>query len=164
MGDIVRLFVGGSRPHSIYSSNQNLKKVQDPSDTVPAEMLFAILNNGGRVTSDDYLAQARLALQAAELDELENARPDQAITLIQSYRLLRPGYLDIEHGITRTLNGGFYIAAISDLGDCTGDMIEWWVNYCDDSKKFQWMHPDCNLGRSRMQRVLDSLSTNSVLH
>ena len=42
-------------------------------DSVPFELLFAFLNDKGKVTSDDFLGQARLALQTSNVEDYDQA-------------------------------------------------------------------------------------------
>ena len=114
-------------------------------DSVPFELLFAQLNDKGKVSNDDFLAQARLALQTSGVEDYDQTSSRSAIPISRMYRLFYTGYLELENGFIRTSDGSFYIACIADLGVCTGEMFEWWLLFCDSAERFRWSHPEHNL-------------------
>lgn len=68
----------------------------------------------------------------------------------EDFRLLaQPGYLDLEHGytfipskgMTSETSGVWFIAILTNMGEVTGEMYKWWVNFCDSSTKYKWSHP-----------------------
>ena len=61
---------------SIYSEESDIRSFTAPliinfDDTIPFELLFAQLNDSGRVSSIDYLAQSRLALQTSNVEDFD---------------------------------------------------------------------------------------------
>ena len=42
-----------------------------PEQTIPIELLFAQLNDNGKVTASDFLAQSRLALQTSSVEDYD---------------------------------------------------------------------------------------------
>ena len=67
-------FVAGSsssRSSSNRKRNLNEPVIIDPKHSVPFELLYAQLTNDGRVSSSDYLAQSRLALQTSNVEDYD---------------------------------------------------------------------------------------------
>ena len=83
------------------------------------------------VTSQTAIAAARAGLQPAA----------RAITHLEANRLLDAGYLDMETGYARLDNGMMYVAALTDMPDVTGEMIDWWFAWHDTDKAYQLWHP-----------------------
>jgi hypothetical protein len=60
----------------IYSSSMDIRSFTRPLNvvhaaSVPFELIFAHLFDNGKVASNDFLAQARLALQTATVEDLD---------------------------------------------------------------------------------------------
>ena len=79
-------------------------------DSVPFELLYAQLNDKGKVSSDDFLAQARLALQTSGVEDYDQTSSRSAIPITRIYRLFYTGYLELENGFVRASDGSYYIA------------------------------------------------------
>ena len=130
-------------PRSTFQNHRPLVIKHD--DSVPFELLYAQLNDNGKVSNDDFLAQSRLALQTSNVEDYDQTSSRSAIPITRMYRMFYTGYLELENGFIRASDGSYYIACIADLGICTGEMFEWWLMFCDSSEKFRWAHPQCNL-------------------
>jgi DAPG hydrolase PhiG domain len=82
-------------------------------------------------TTELAVAAARAGLQPAA----------QAIALVETNRLLAPGYLSMETGYARMDNGMMYVAALTDMPGVTGEMIDWWFAWHDTDKAYTLWHP-----------------------
>jgi len=59
---------------SYYDKNKNKYTKPLPvnlEELVPFELLYAQLNNKGKVSTDDFFAQSRLALQTANVEDFD---------------------------------------------------------------------------------------------
>ena len=59
----------------------------DVSNTVPFELLYAQLNEDGKVSASDFLAQSRLALQTSNVEDYDQTseRSERSSTLILDF-------------------------------------------------------------------------------
>ena len=57
-------------------------------------------------------------------------------------QMLNSGHQEMEHGYVRRVDGSWYIACHTDLGDaCNGEMFDWWFRNCDNTERYRWWHP-----------------------
>mmetsp|Transcript_28898 Transcript_28898/g.48511 ORF Transcript_28898/g.48511 Transcript_28898/m.48511 type:complete len:309 (+) Transcript_28898:127-1053(+) len=114
-----------------------------PTTAVRPELLVSELI--GEVKEDDYYARATHLLDNFVMDDPTQGRfdPNDALSLEDAYKLVNPGYLNLEHGYTRMNDGTWYIACLTDLGfDVNGEMFDWWYRNCDNAETFRWWHPN----------------------
>jgi len=114
-----------------------------PALTVRPELLVSELI--GEVKEDDYYARSTNLLDNFVMDDPTQGRfdPADALSLDEAFKLVNPGYLNLEHGYTRMSDGTWYVACLTDLGyDVNGEMFDWWYRNCDSSEKFRWWHPN----------------------
>ncbi|RBL89434.1 DAPG hydrolase family protein [Chitinophaga flava] len=56
--------------------------------------------------------------------------------------LLKPGYLPFEAGWKRYDDGLLVVAARSSLANITGEMVEWWFTYVQNTEQYTIWHKD----------------------
>lgn len=55
--------------------------------------------------------------------------------------LLKPGYLELETGWARLENGQLYVAALTQMPNVTGEMIDWWFAWHTTDDAYLLWHP-----------------------
>lgn len=113
-------------------------------NAVPPELLFTELN-GGKVLDEDYLGKSAKYMKDIVTDEPQGFSSEDALLLWRLNDALDPGYRGVEHGVVRMSNGMWFLAAKTQLGNCTGEMIDWWFCHCDSSERYRWGHPIDNV-------------------
>lgn len=117
-----------------------------PSSVVRPELLMSELI--GEVKESDYFARSTHLLDNFVMDDPTQGRfnPEDALSLDEAYKLVSPGYLNLEHGFVRAADGSWYIACLTDLGhEVNGEMFDWWYRNCDETQRFRWSHPRDNV-------------------
>ena len=112
-----------------------------------AETLLLAL--AGNVLEDDHLGKSMLALESFVVRKADpftglprKYKASEALAFDEAFRLLQPGYLDLEHGYVRNSDGTYCVACLTDLGmDCTGEMVDWWFSHVDSTERYKWWHP-----------------------
>jgi hypothetical protein len=98
------------------------------------------------VAEDDYLSRSMLVLQDHKIvqdeEELSKFTHDDAFAFEDANVMLQPGYLKIENGWVRRNDGSMFVATLTDIGDTTGEMFDWWFCQCDNTEKYRWWHPN----------------------
>ncbi len=61
--------------------------------------------------------------------------------LAEANRLLDPGYLDFEAGYTRLPDGQLHVASWTTMFGCSGQMVEWWFGFLENTEQYKWWHP-----------------------
>jgi len=61
--------------------------------------------------------------------------------LAEANRLLDPGYLDLETGYTRLPDGQLHVASWTTMFGCSGQMVEWWFGFLENTEQYKWWHP-----------------------
>jgi len=116
-----------------------------PSFTNVVKAEYLVSEILGEVNEDDYFGRSARVLDGFQVsDPTGGEQFDQhsIMPLDESFRMVEPGYMDLEHGYVRTENGGWYVACLTDLGEnVNGEMIDWWFRNCDDDEKYRWWHP-----------------------
>eukprot|EP00598_Pedospumella_elongata_P001115 CAMPEP_0184981552 /NCGR_PEP_ID=MMETSP1098-20130426/11214_1 /TAXON_ID=89044 /ORGANISM="Spumella elongata, Strain CCAP 955/1" /LENGTH=299 /DNA_ID=CAMNT_0027505117 /DNA_START=79 /DNA_END=978 /DNA_ORIENTATION=- len=113
-----------------------------PAGAVRPELLVSELV--GEVRDSDYYARSTHLLDNFVMDDPTQGKfdPADALTLDEAYKLVSPGYLNLEHGYVRMRDGTWYVACLTDLGhEVNGEMFDWWFRNCDSGEKFRWWHP-----------------------
>jgi hypothetical protein len=114
-----------------------------PSTAVRPELLVSELL--GEVKEDDYYARSTHLLDNFNMDDPTQGKfdPADALSIDDAYKLVNPGYLNLEHGYVRMADGTWYVACLTDLGyDVNGEMFDWWYRHCDSNEKYRWWHPN----------------------
>jgi hypothetical protein len=122
----------------------NLFSFQNNNSQPPIrpELIYMALNDGV-VAPDDHLARSFNTLPdiVAELPPDYHPTSADALPLERLNEILERGYNGLEHGYVRLPDWTWYLACKTPLRNCTGEMIEWWFNHCDNSERFHWTHP-----------------------
>ena len=69
----------------------------------------------------------------------------KTIKLEDVNQLLDPGYMTMETGFTRLPNNAMYVAVLTRMPQCKGEMIDWWFGYAGDTEKYKLWHPHDHL-------------------
>jgi len=78
---------------------------------------------------------------AAALLHGEEAR-ELGVELEDAARLLEPGYLPLENGVTTLASGRTYVAALTRMPKATGAMFEWWMGWhYMEAQRYKLWHP-----------------------
>lgn len=96
------------------------------------------------VAENDYLARSKAVLQDHKIineEQLSKFTHDDSFAFEDANVMLKPGYLTVENGYVRRNDGSIFVATLTDLGEATGEMFDWWFCHCDNTEKYRWWHP-----------------------
>jgi hypothetical protein len=72
----------------------------------------------------------------------------------QANRLLEPGHLPLENGVTRLANGQVFVAVLTKMPGVTSEMIDWWFGWhWMESQRYKLWHPRAHLS-NRAERMV----------
>lgn len=78
------------------------------------------------------------------------------LELEDASRLLRPGYLDLENGVTKLASGKHLIACLTKMPDMTGEMFEWWMGWhYMEPQRYKLWHPQAHLDNGTVEMAGD---------
>lgn len=117
----------------------NMRDLVSRPDLIQPELLAAELN--GEVRLDDYLGKSMNCLNSFAVKDLPPFSDADCLLFEDASLLLEPGYQVMEQGYHRKADGTVYLAWLTDLGQLTGDAVDWWFTQCDDDDKYRWWHP-----------------------
>ncbi|WP_394155419.1 DAPG hydrolase family protein [Loktanella salsilacus] len=78
------------------------------------------------------------------------------IELEAASKLLKPGYLALENGVTKLDSGKHLIACLTKMPNLTGEMFEWWMGWhYMEPQRYKLWHPQAHLNNGTAEMAGD---------
>lgn len=78
------------------------------------------------------------------------------IELDEAGKLLQPGYLPLENGVTKLASGKYLVACLTKMPGVTGAMFEWWMGWhYMEPQRYKLWHPQAHLDNGTAEMAGD---------